>query len=195
MKSRRPLELVEVISWYKYWRYEPALLDLVLTNVKDIIKGVMIWGCLGCSKHALVELVILRTVGLTNFGLLKESVDGIPRETVFRDIGAFKVCEWASSSIRSQSEEAGKQRGWARTCWSNSGKRRKSTDNGSREGWPEKSTGMLYGHTEVWSGKPRCNWTWWNWTWLNLELNWKITKSVSIGTFARRERLKSVPLW
>lgn len=40
------------------------LLDLVLTNVKEIIKDIKIGGILGCSNSALVEFVISRNVGL-----------------------------------------------------------------------------------------------------------------------------------
>ena len=66
-QSRRFLEsvednfLVQVID-------EPtrgeALLDLVLTNAEESIKGVKIGGSLGCSDHALVEFVILKNAGL-----------------------------------------------------------------------------------------------------------------------------------
>ena len=46
-----------------------VLLDLLLTNVKEIIKGVNVGGSLGCSDHALAEFVILRDVGLTKGGV------------------------------------------------------------------------------------------------------------------------------
>ena len=35
-----------------------ALLDLLLTNVEEIINGVKVGGSLGCSDHALVEFMI-----------------------------------------------------------------------------------------------------------------------------------------
>jgi len=38
-------------------------LDPVLTNVEEIVKDIKIKGSLGCSKHALVESVILRGNG------------------------------------------------------------------------------------------------------------------------------------
>ncbi|XP_048788476.1 uncharacterized protein LOC125687389 [Lagopus muta] len=41
-----------------------ALLDLLLTNAEEIIKGVKVGGCLGSSDHALVEFVISSDVGL-----------------------------------------------------------------------------------------------------------------------------------
>ena len=46
-----------------------ALLDLLLTNAEEIIKGVNIGGSLGCSDHALVELVISRDLGLVKGGV------------------------------------------------------------------------------------------------------------------------------
>ena len=41
-----------------------ALLDLVLTNTKEIIIEVKIGGSMGCSDHALLEFVIWRNAGL-----------------------------------------------------------------------------------------------------------------------------------
>ena len=46
-----------------------ALLDLLLTNAEEIIKDVNVGGNLGCSDHALVELVILRDMGLAKGGV------------------------------------------------------------------------------------------------------------------------------
>ena len=75
------------------------LLDLVLTNEAEIIKGIKNEVSLGCSDHALVEFVILRNVGLTRSGvktlnfvrvkfrLFKELLDKIPWEAVLRDKG------------------------------------------------------------------------------------------------------------
>ena len=76
-----------------------ALLDLLLTNAEEIIKGVNVGGSLGCSDHALVEFVILKNAGLAksragtlcfrraNFRLLKELLSGIPWETVLKGMG------------------------------------------------------------------------------------------------------------
>ena len=44
-----------------------ALLDLVLTNVEEIVKYIKIRASLGCSDHALVEFVILSNVNLTKW--------------------------------------------------------------------------------------------------------------------------------
>ena len=67
-----------------------ALLDLVLTNVEDLIKEVKSRGSLGCSDHALVEFVISRDTGpakskvramkfrRAKFQLFKELVEDIP---------------------------------------------------------------------------------------------------------------------
>ena len=41
-----------------------AFLDLVLTSMEEIIKGVKFGGSLGCSNHASVEFMIPRNVGL-----------------------------------------------------------------------------------------------------------------------------------
>ena len=66
-RSRRLLEctddnfLVQVLD--RPTRDE-ALLDLLLTNAEEIIKGVKVGGSLGCSDHARVEFVISRDVGL-----------------------------------------------------------------------------------------------------------------------------------
>ena len=46
-----------------------VLLDLLLTNVEEISKGVNTGGSLGCSDHALVEFVISRNIGLANSGV------------------------------------------------------------------------------------------------------------------------------
>ncbi|RMC06895.1 hypothetical protein DUI87_16345 [Hirundo rustica rustica] len=63
------------------------LLDLVLTNAEVLIQEDKIGYCLGCSDHALIELVISRNTGLAksqistmnfrkvNFQLFKEIVD------------------------------------------------------------------------------------------------------------------------
>jgi len=73
------------------------LLDLLLTNVKETIKGVMVGGSLGCSDCALVEFVILRNVDLTksgirnlnfgraNFRLFKALLAEISWDSVLRD--------------------------------------------------------------------------------------------------------------
>ena len=40
-----------------------AILDLMLTNVSELIGGVKIGGSLGCSDHGLVEFTLLRDMG------------------------------------------------------------------------------------------------------------------------------------
>ena len=68
---------------------EEVLLDLVFTNVDELIKEVKTGGSLGCSDHALAEFVILRDMSLAkskvrtlsfrraNLQLFKELVDQI----------------------------------------------------------------------------------------------------------------------
>jgi len=46
-----------------------VLLDLLLTNAEEIIKGTNVGGSLGGSDHALVEFVISRDVGLAKSGI------------------------------------------------------------------------------------------------------------------------------
>lgn len=41
-----------------------VLLGLVIANMDVTVKGVKIRGSLGCSEHALIEFMILRSVGL-----------------------------------------------------------------------------------------------------------------------------------
>ena len=92
-RSRRLLEsiddnfLVQVLD--RPTRGE-ALLDLLLTNAEEIIKGVKVGGSLGCSDHAQVKFVISSHVGLAksgvrtlyfgrvNFKLFKELLAKIP---------------------------------------------------------------------------------------------------------------------
>jgi len=76
-----------------------AILDLVVTNVSELVGDVKIGGILGCSDHALVELALLREMGITksivrtlnfrraNLQLFKEIVRRTPWETVLRDRG------------------------------------------------------------------------------------------------------------
>ena len=71
----------------------------MLTNEEESIREVKIGGSLGCSVHALVELVILKNAGLAKsrartlcfrraiFQLLKELLSGIPWETVLKGMG------------------------------------------------------------------------------------------------------------
>lgn len=71
-----------------------ALLDLMLTSADDLIKEVKIGCSLGCSDHAVVEFVILRSRGLAkikvrmlkfrrdDFQLFKELVEEIHWEAV-----------------------------------------------------------------------------------------------------------------
>ena len=73
------------------------MLDLLLTNAEEIIKGVKVGGNLGCSYHSLVEFMILRNAGLAksgvrtlnfrraNFKLFKELLAKIPWNAVLKD--------------------------------------------------------------------------------------------------------------
>ena len=49
-----------------------VLLDLLLTDAEEIIKGINVGGSLGCSDRALVEFVISRNVGLAESGVVSE---------------------------------------------------------------------------------------------------------------------------
>ena len=98
--SRRLLEctddnfLIQILD--RLTRCE-ALLDLLITNEEEIIKGVKVGGSLGCSDHALVEFVISRNVGLVksgvktlnfgraNFKLFKELLAKISSDVVPKD--------------------------------------------------------------------------------------------------------------
>jgi len=76
-----------------------AILDLVVINASELVGDVKIGGSLGCSDHALVELTLLREMGITkstvrtvnfrraNFQLFKEIVRRTPWEMVLRDRG------------------------------------------------------------------------------------------------------------
>jgi len=76
-----------------------VILDLLVTNASELIGDVKIGGSLGCSDHMLVELMLLREMGITksivrklnfrraNFQLFKEIVRRTPWETVLRDRG------------------------------------------------------------------------------------------------------------
>jgi len=67
-----------------------AILDLLVTNASELVGDVKIGGSLGCSNHALVELTLLREMGITksivrtlnfrraNFQLFKEIVRRTP---------------------------------------------------------------------------------------------------------------------
>jgi len=69
----------------------------VVTNASELVGDVKIGGRLGCSDHALVELVLLREMGITksivrtlnfrraNFQLFKKIVRRTPWETVLRE--------------------------------------------------------------------------------------------------------------
>jgi len=81
------------------------LLDLVLTNADEGIREVKIGGSMGCSDHALVDLVIWKNAGLAkirvrtlsfrraNFWLLKELLSGMPWETVLKGTGTEQSCQ------------------------------------------------------------------------------------------------------
>jgi len=76
-----------------------AILDLVVSNASELVGDVKIGGSLGYSDHALVELTLLREMGITksivrtlnfrraNFQLFKEIIRRTPWETVLRDRG------------------------------------------------------------------------------------------------------------
>ena len=97
-RSRRLLESIDDIFLYqvldRLTRGE-ALLDILLTNAEEIIKGIKVRGSLGCSDHALVEFVISRNVGLgkewgqdfgrVNFRLFKELLAKISWDAVLKD--------------------------------------------------------------------------------------------------------------
>ena len=92
-QSRRFLESVEdnfLVQVIDGQTQGEALLDLVLTNAEESIRGVKTGGSLSCINHALMEFVILKNAGLAksrartlcfrraNFQLLKELLSGIP---------------------------------------------------------------------------------------------------------------------
>ena len=66
------------------------MLDMMLTNVSDLISDIKTGGSLGCSDHALVEFTVLRDIGKAtikvrtlnfrkaNFQLFKELVGRTP---------------------------------------------------------------------------------------------------------------------
>ena len=100
-QSRRFLEPVEgkfLVQVLDGLTRGEALLDLVLTNAEESMREVKIGSKLGCSDHALVQLVILESAGLAksrvwtlsfrraNLWELKELLDGIPWETVLKSI-------------------------------------------------------------------------------------------------------------
>ena len=100
-QSRRFLEPVEgkfLVQVLDGLTRGEALLDLVLTNAEESMREVKIGSKLGCSDHALVQLVILESAGLAksrvwtlsfrraNLWELKELLDGIPWETVLKGI-------------------------------------------------------------------------------------------------------------
>lgn len=60
--------VLRIISWSTYQTKSTRgemLPGLVLTNADELIKEIKIGGCLGCSDHAMVELMISRNMGLT----------------------------------------------------------------------------------------------------------------------------------
>ena len=80
-----------------------VILDLLVTNTRELIGDVKTGGSLGCSDHALVELAVLRGLApakskvrtlnsrKAKFQLFKDLVDRTPWETALRDKGA----EWS----------------------------------------------------------------------------------------------------
>lgn len=73
-----------------------AVLDLMVTNLRELIGNVKTGGSLGCSNHGLLELTVMRNIGQkrsevrllncrkTDFQLSKEIVSGIPWGTALR---------------------------------------------------------------------------------------------------------------
>jgi len=71
----------------------------VITSASELVEDIKIGGSLGCSDHVLVELTLLREMGITksivrtlnfrraNFQLFKEIVRRTPWETVLRSRG------------------------------------------------------------------------------------------------------------
>ena len=90
------------------------LLDLLLTNAEEIIKGVKVGGCLGCSDHALVEFVISRDVGLAksgvktlnfgraNFKLFNGLLAEIPWDAVFKNKNVESWLLFKDAFLRAQ---------------------------------------------------------------------------------------------
>jgi len=77
-----------------------VILDLLVTNAREIIGDIKTEGSLSCSDHALVELAVLRDMGQAKskvrtpnfrkakFQLFKQLVIRTPWETALRDKGA-----------------------------------------------------------------------------------------------------------
>ena len=114
--SRRFLKLTEdkflVQLLNKLTRGE-VLLDLVLTNAEGLIKEIKIGGNLGCSDHALVELMISINMGLEksiarmlNF---KSAVFHLFKELRSPGRLSLEMKEWsrAGSSLRTVIEQGG----------------------------------------------------------------------------------------
>jgi len=114
--SRRFLKLTEdkflVQLLNKLTRGE-ELLDLVLTNAEGLIKEIKIGGNLGCSDHALVELMISINMGLEksiarmlNF---KSAVFHLFKELRSPGRLSLEMKEWsrAGSSLRIVIEQGG----------------------------------------------------------------------------------------
>lgn len=114
--SRKFLKLIEdkflVQLLNKLTRGE-VLLDLVLTNAEGLIKEIKIGGNLGCSDHALVELMISINMGLEksiarmlNF---KSAVFHLFKELRSPGRLSLEMKEWsrAGSSLRTVIEQGG----------------------------------------------------------------------------------------
>jgi len=77
-----------------------GILDLLITNTRELISDIKTGGSLGCSDHTLVEFAGLRDKGQAkskvrtlnfrkaSFQLFKELVSRTPWETALRDKGA-----------------------------------------------------------------------------------------------------------
>lgn len=125
--------------------------------------------------HTLLLYRRFRTLNFrtAKFRLLKEFLDEISWEEVFRDKGAeplvysLRMLFWEqkgspSARIRRQAGKLGSHHGLARTCWSDREKKIASMGCGNKDLSPGKNTGMLYRHAEVGLEKTRHRW---NWTW------------------------------
>ena len=171
-KSRRLQEcaednlLVQVVD--KSTSYE-TLMDLLLTNIKEIIKEVKI----GSSNHDLVEFAISRNTGLAKsevrnlnfrrakFWLFKKLLDGIPWETVLMDNGAELAALQGHLSELSVPQYRKTSRRGRKLAWMSKDLlvklREKGACTGSKSGDVRlrNNIGMPSRHSEMRSGKPQ----------------------------------------
>jgi len=147
-----------------------AILDLVLTNARELISGAKTGISLGCIDHTLVEFTVLGDMGKVsnivripnfrkaNFWLFKELVNRAAWGIVLRDRGAeqsWHIFKNAFHRVQELSvpryKKSGKEgKGPARGNF---------TGSGSRDRYPGKSIGMLPSCVGMTSGRPRCSWS------------------------------------